>query len=186
MRPFPKMNLTDGVTEEQQKALFSAVLTFKEGHIADTCKSIGVTRRKYRQWLESDPEFAEDCQDAMESLIDLTQSKLVENIKDGVSRDIQFFLKTQGRHRGYGERVEHEHSGMIGHAHAIGWYPKEPETLAEWEAQVIEARRLREQSEQGANTLDSGQDSTSPVTKPSDTLNTGPVAPALALVEVTS
>lgn len=184
MRAFPRMDIADGVTEEQKKQLFGVILAVKEGHIQAACESVGVSRRKYRQWLDEDPRFAEECQDVMEGLIDLTQSMLVRNIKHGESRDIQFMLKTQGRHRGYGEKVEHEHTGMIGHAHFNGHYPPEPETLAEWEAQVTEARRLRQEREnKSAKGPNKDVERISPA-DPAATLNTGSVSRSLALVPV--
>lgn len=131
--------------DEEARRYFPIVLNAKEGHIGEACKALGITRRRYQRWIDEDPEFAIDCQGAMESLIDMTQSKLVENIKDNQSRDIQFFLKTQGRHRGYGEKVEHEHSGLVGHTHLHGWYPPEPQTIAEWETQITEAEKRRKQ-----------------------------------------
>ena len=172
-----------GFSESEKKQYFGIVLAAKEGHIGETCKSLGITRYRYRKWMEEDPEFAEHCQDAMEGLLDLAQSKLVENIKDNVSKDIQFLLKTQGRHRGYGDKVEHEHTGMIGHAHMIGHYPPEPKTIAEWEKQVEDARKLRE-GHDNALTEGANEHSDSPIEVTSDpgSLNTGPVPRALSPV----
>ena len=43
-----------------------------------------------------------------ESSVDLAESKLIEAIKDGNLTAIIFFLKTQGKSRGYSERSEHD------------------------------------------------------------------------------
>lgn len=185
--------------DEEARRYFPIVLNAKEGHIGEACKALGITRRRYQRWIDEDPEFAIDCQGAMESLIDMTQSKLVENIKDNQSRDIQFFLKTQGRHRGYGEKVEHEHSGLVGHTHLHGWYPPEPQTIAEWETQIAEAENRRKQRDCDAiaaptlSNLPQDQRSRDSATDTIDTYdqtdqdagcNTEPVASALALVSI--
>ena len=49
------------------------------------------------------------CEDATESLVDLVESKLIENIKENDNTSIIFFLKTKGKKRGYIEKQEIEH-----------------------------------------------------------------------------
>ena len=44
--------------------------------------------------------------EAREALVDEAEDKLAKHIRDGDLRAIQFFLRTQGRHRGYVERQE--------------------------------------------------------------------------------
>jgi hypothetical protein len=174
-------------SDEDAKRYFTIVLMAKEGHIGEACKALGIKRKRFREWFDNDPEFAADCQDSMESLIDLAQSKLVENIKDNVSRDIQFFLKSQARHRGYGDRVEHEHTGIVGHAHLVGHYPPEPKSIAEWEKQVADAdkaRKLRDNPDEVPETTESCDTcDTCETTETTETTETAdPIPDALALV----
>ena len=44
--------------------------------------------------------------DEKESLLDLAESKLIQNIQDQDTTSIIFYLKTQGKKRGYVERSE--------------------------------------------------------------------------------
>lgn len=165
-----------GLDEHEQKRYFGIVLAAKEGHVQEACRSMGISRRKYRQWIDEDEEFAEDCRDVIEGLVDLSQSMLVQNIKQGISKDIQYMLKTQGRARGYGDKIEHEHSGLIGHAHAHGYFPPEPKTIEEWERQVADAKQASKLRDAQAHEA---------IDAPSEPVSTQPSVPhSLALVPV--
>ena len=49
----------------------------------------------------------EDCVKAeKENLIDMAESKLIENVQEGKEASIFFYLKTQAKQRGYIERSE--------------------------------------------------------------------------------
>lgn len=44
--------------------------------------------------------------DENETVLDFTESKAIERIKDGDGAMIRFILATKGRKRGYGDKVE--------------------------------------------------------------------------------
>ena len=75
-------------------------------NVSATCKGLKVNRRTYYMWMEEQPDFREAIQDARESLIDLAETKLQQNIMEGKESSIFFFLKTQAKDRGYIETVE--------------------------------------------------------------------------------
>jgi len=95
---------------DKKKSEFLIALKNNNGNISEACQSINIGRRTYYSWIEKDESFKQDAEDAQESLIDLAESKLVENIKDNDNTSIIFFLKTKGKKRGYIEKQEIEHT----------------------------------------------------------------------------
>ena len=83
---------------DKKKSDFLIALKNNNGNISESCQSINIGRT-----------FKQDAEDAQESLIDLAESKLVENIKENDNTSIIFFLKTKGKKRGYIEKQEVEH-----------------------------------------------------------------------------
>lgn len=75
----------------------------KSGNISEACKAANLGRATYYRWLNNDPEFAQACQDIKESIIDLAESQLYQEIKNSNLTAIIFYLKCQAKHRGYSE-----------------------------------------------------------------------------------
>ncbi len=88
------------------KELLIEALAKTKGIIATACKSVNVSRRTFYNWKEEDPEFAEAVEEIMENQIDTVESKLIDNIESGDTTAIIFYLKTKGRKRGYGDKLE--------------------------------------------------------------------------------
>jgi len=76
------------------------------GNISLACEKAGISRMTFNRWYKANKKFKQDVDDVRESLIDLAESMLLKNIKDGKTAEIIFFLKTKGRERGYIERIE--------------------------------------------------------------------------------
>ena len=94
-------------TAERKKNFLKA---FKKtmGVVAPACEKAGISRRTFYVWMDNDPEFKEDVKHVRESALDFAESKLLENINKNKETSIIFYLKTQGKSRGYVERVEQE------------------------------------------------------------------------------
>lgn len=143
------------MSKEDKQRVFPVLLYNRGGDVAQTCNDIGISRYMWRKWIDEDEEFAQSCIDAGESLLDMAEGKLIENVRKGMSKDIQFLLKTKGRARGYGEKVEVEHTGTIAHAHGIRYYPPEPVSIEDWEKQVEQAEQAHKLAQ---NTDDKASD----------------------------
>lgn len=85
------------------------IKTFTEScacNVSATCKMLNINRRLFYKWMNEQTDFKEAIEDAQESLVDLAETKLQQNIMEGKEASIFFFLKTKGKDRGYIETVE--------------------------------------------------------------------------------
>lgn len=108
---------------DTKKAILEA-LEDKFGIVTEACRSIGLSRSTYYDWLKNDPEFKQSVEDITDTAIDYVEGKLFEKI-GGV--DVQtfnskgeptiysqppsdtaiiFYLKTKAKKRGYIEKTE--------------------------------------------------------------------------------
>lgn len=118
--------LSFGFVSEQvdtKKAILAA-LEDKKGIVTEACKSIGLSRSTYYDWLNTDPEFKKAVVDIQETAIDYVEGKLFQKISgvlmgksDGEGAPVTyelapsdtaiiFYLKTKAKHRGYIEKTE--------------------------------------------------------------------------------
>ena len=95
---------------EAKKEKFLELLYLNMGYMSKTCQKMNITRQTVFYWAQKDEEFKSALEDVEESLIDYTESKLFELIKDKNPTAIIFHLKTKGKKRGYVERNEFEHN----------------------------------------------------------------------------
>ena len=91
-----------------KKETFLKALKNNLGHITNACKSANIHRQTYYGWIDKDEEFIQQCDNVEESLLDLAESKLLENINNNDNACIIFYLKTKGKNRGYIEKQEIE------------------------------------------------------------------------------
>lgn len=77
-----------------------------DGNVAAAARDIGCSRSTIDQRARKDKELADVLADLRETMIDEVESALYREAKKGEGWAVCFFLKTQGRHRGYNERHE--------------------------------------------------------------------------------
>jgi hypothetical protein len=92
-------------TEHTKKAMVAA-LTKTLGVVTPALKMADVGRTTFYQWLKDDPEFAQEVDDLDDVSLDFAVHALHKKIKNGNIAAIIFYLKTQGKHRGFVERTE--------------------------------------------------------------------------------
>lgn len=80
------------------------VLRDTHGNIAAVARQFGVSRGTIWNRIKESPALQAVLKDARESMIDNVESCLYKNALDGDTASIIFFLKTQGKLRGYGEQ----------------------------------------------------------------------------------
>lgn len=78
----------------------------KAGNISATCTALGISRRTFYNRRECSKKLAERLDEIDESLVDFSESKLLEQIGEGNLTAIIFHLKTKGKNRGYVESTE--------------------------------------------------------------------------------
>lgn len=109
---------------DTKKAILEA-LEAKYGIVTDACRSIGLNRSTYYEWLKNDPEFKAAVDEIQETAIDYVEGKLFEKmggveVVSGYTDDgepktytlppsdtaLIFYLKTKAKKRGYIEKTE--------------------------------------------------------------------------------
>ncbi len=96
----------DKLDNEAQKR-FAKYFYAQLGNISIACTLSGIARQTFYNWMSNSEAFAQVVDDVREKTIDYVESKLMKNIKEGKETSAIFFLKTQGKSRGYVERSEH-------------------------------------------------------------------------------
>jgi len=77
-----------------------------KGNLAATARRMGVSRTAIYKRVKDSPTLQEALADARESMLDNAESVLYKKVLEGSTPELLFFLKTQGRNRGYVERQE--------------------------------------------------------------------------------
>jgi hypothetical protein len=69
-------------------------------------EAIGANRSTVWRWIKTDPAFAEAVREIEEEALDEAEGQLMQLVRGGELGAIKFLLKTKGRSRGYGDRLE--------------------------------------------------------------------------------
>jgi hypothetical protein len=105
----------DDVAKAPTKADAEAALYEALGNVTVAARLLGLDPQALRSrirkgsWADLAPVLA----DAREQALDVAEEKLMTAVRVGEPWAVQFYLKTQGQERGYGDRVEHAGVGRI-------------------------------------------------------------------------
>jgi hypothetical protein len=92
--------------EFKKQALIDA-LEKSMGVVTVACKKVGVSRKTFYEYYNNDATFREAYNDLKNVALDFAESKLYNRIEKESDACLIFYLKTQGKARGYIERMEH-------------------------------------------------------------------------------
>ncbi len=76
------------------------------GNLSVVARALNVNRSTVYRFMEKHPTVKQALDEAREKMIDNVESKLYSKALDGDTTAMIFFLKTQGKSRGYVERQE--------------------------------------------------------------------------------
>ncbi len=86
----------------------AAAIRKNDGFVSYAAKDLGITREHLYVLIRRHPTVKAALNDARESMKDLAEKKLRENIESKKEASIFFYLKTQAKDRGYGEKEKDE------------------------------------------------------------------------------
>lgn len=84
------------------------------GLIAVAARKLGVERKTLYNRAQKSEAIREAIEDAREFTTDTAEAALFKAISDGEAWAVCFYLKTQGKGRGYIEKQQFEHAGPGG------------------------------------------------------------------------
>jgi transposase-like protein len=99
-----------------KEAILEAIKA-SNANVSESARRLGVDRATLWRWMHEDEELMTFRNELREEKLDFVENKLWENIEKGYSKDIQFYLRCQGRGRGWIEvtRFEGTDGGPIQH-----------------------------------------------------------------------
>jgi hypothetical protein len=94
-------------TEQYDIDTVGEVLRQTAGIASAAAIKLGCSSRTVRNYLARHPQLREIQLDCVEDMLDLSETKLIQNIKSGKEASVFFYLKTKGKERGYIEGRHH-------------------------------------------------------------------------------
>lgn len=73
------------------------------GNVSASCDLCGIDPDTHYRWLRLDAEYNRRVLEEKNRLLDVAEAQLMLNIKAGKEQSLIFFLKKQGKGRGYGD-----------------------------------------------------------------------------------
>jgi len=76
------------------------------GIVSSACIKAGISRGTHYNWLKEDYIYKSRVDEIAEMAIDFVETKMFEQVNNGDSGLIKYYLSTKGKNRGYVERTE--------------------------------------------------------------------------------
>lgn len=100
----------EGRTPEQ----FLQALRANGGFVSRTAEALGVSHQAVYKRMNENPELKAAFNEIKSKYLDLAESKLIQAVNNGASWAVCFYLKCQGKDRGWIETQRHEVTGNNG------------------------------------------------------------------------
>ena len=84
-----------------------------KGLVSLTAKRLGCVQQTVRNYISRYATVKQALRDEREAMLDVGELSLFNAVQNGEAWAVCFWLKTQGKHRGYVERQEVDHSGSL-------------------------------------------------------------------------
>jgi len=101
-------------TRKYTKEQIIEALERNGGFLTQTAKALQCTIQTVQNYIKRDKKIGNAYHQIRETYIDLAESQLIKAVKNGEAWSIAFLLKCQGKHRGWVEKQEFEHTGVGG------------------------------------------------------------------------
>ena len=102
------------ITAANKLKLLDAIRSGKAFTLTDAAKLTGVNRYTAWCWVQDDPDFREQWDRAKQAvyddMLDACERGLMENVAKGDNTAMIFMLKSQGKLRGFGDKLEINHN----------------------------------------------------------------------------
>lgn len=86
----------------------------KSGGIISTIASrVGCSWPTAKKWIDEKPTVRAAYDAECERVLDMAEGVIMKSIEQGETQDAKWYLTKKGKGRGYGDKVDVEHSGSI-------------------------------------------------------------------------
>jgi hypothetical protein len=109
--------LFDEHGEAARKHLWLYAFTRSHFNPSQACKKVGISYNSLKKWIENDPDFASLVDEVHYHKKNFIESKLMELIEEKDTQAVLMANRSLNKDRGYGEKMEVEHSGKVAHEH---------------------------------------------------------------------
>lgn len=123
------MGTSSDVAQQIKKNAMVKALERSLGVVTTAAKSVGIERSTHYDWMKDDEVYRAQVEALKDVALDFAESNLHNQINKGDTTATIFYLKTQGKKRGYIEKTEIDHSSMGEKIQAVNVTSVTPEQL---------------------------------------------------------
>ena len=98
--------MSEAGTKRHSNERITEALRSQGGIIAAAAQVLRVSRQTLYVWIRAEPELQALVAELRDEILDLAEGQLLKAVKDGSERSVHFMLKTIGRERGYGDKID--------------------------------------------------------------------------------